>query len=208
MCLSLPFMMSCYCLINPHFASLQQECWGSSLSPAPSLSFSPSLSVVAWEVHLHTYCLTPSDHPLRTHSYLYNSRNASTKVYFNVCIQCCARDCRGGGASKGLVMWGWGPSEGSLVRRLVTPVALPASLYLRRPLVHTGEPLCLFLPFGSSLRLRGKRNTGVGKTEDPQGRSKASLEGQTQPLYFVPTGTLFKRTESYERVLEFLSCFS
>lgn len=42
------------------------------------------------------------------------------------------------------VVWGWGPSVGSLVRRLVTPVALPASLYLRQPFAHTGERLCLF----------------------------------------------------------------
>lgn len=166
MCLSLLFIMSCYCLINPHFARLQQERRGLSLSfsvchalslsslslpssmppppPLLSLSLCSCLRSPFTQILSHT-----SDLSLRTHPYLYNCRNAFTKIYLNVCIN----RWRGGGR---------GPLTKKknrrqlLVCKLVTPVALPALLYLRQPVVYTGELLSLLLQCGSSFGLRGK----------------------------------------------------
>lgn len=73
MCLSSSFMMSCYWMINLHTTAPWQTYLGSALLVS---------------LHLHTYCLTPSDRhsPPLTHSYATATVRTLSKALSKVCL--------------------------------------------------------------------------------------------------------------------------
>lgn len=77
-CLLLSFIMNLYCLINPHFARLQRERWGSSASLPHFLSLS-FFGCFKWPfayILFHNFRSFSLDSLL-----LYNCKNVFTEVY-------------------------------------------------------------------------------------------------------------------------------